>query len=46
LTHNTHWHVLAGVNYLHHNYPEKLKKIAPFVTPGTEPGSFYIQKNG
>jgi len=45
LTHNTCWHVLASVNYLHHNHSEKLKEIAPFVTPETEPGSFYIQKH-
>lgn len=41
---NTSWRILGALNYLHHNHHEKLKQVAPFLTPEREPGSFYIQK--
>jgi hypothetical protein len=44
LTHNNTWKVVGALNYLHHNHYEKLKTVAPFLTPEREPGSFYIQK--
>ncbi len=44
LSHNRDWKIIGALNYLHHNYYEKLKSVAPFLTPAREPGSFYIQK--
>jgi hypothetical protein len=44
LTHNASWAVVGSLNYLHHNHYERLKSVAPFLTPEREPGSFYIQK--
>jgi len=44
LSHNSSWSILGALNYLHHNHYEKLKSVAPFLTPEREPGSFYIQK--
>lgn len=44
LSHNSSWEIVGSLNYLHHNCYEKLKSIAPFLTPKREPGSFYIQK--
>lgn len=44
LSHNNSWKIIGALNYLHHNHYEKLKSIAPYLTPNREPGSFYIQK--
>lgn len=44
LSHNSTWKIIGALNYLHHNHHEKLKSVAPFLTPDREPGSFYIQK--
>lgn len=44
LTHNGNWRILGALNSLHHNHYDELKRIAPFLTPDREPGSFYIQK--
>jgi hypothetical protein len=44
LSHNSSWKIIGALNYLHHNHYEKLKSIAPFLTPDKEPGSFYIRK--
>ncbi|HTY63513.1 MAG TPA: class I SAM-dependent methyltransferase [Acidobacteriota bacterium] len=44
LSQNDNWKVIGALNYLHHNYHEKLKSVAPFVAPEREPSSFYIQK--
>ena len=44
LCHNNSWKIIGALNYLHHNHYEKLKSVAPFLTPDREPGSFYIQK--
>lgn len=32
------------LNYLHHNHYERLKAVAPGLTPDREPGSFYLQE--
>jgi predicted O-methyltransferase YrrM len=44
LTENPHWKVIGALNYLHHNYYDKLHHKCPFLTKDREPGSFYIQK--
>ena len=44
LSQNDKWKVLGALNYLHHNHYEKLKSVAPFLTPDREPSSFYIQR--
>lgn len=44
LTHNSKWKIVGALNYLHHHHYEKLKSVAPFLSPESEPGSFYIQK--
>lgn len=44
LSHNGSWRIVGALNYLHHHHYEKLKSVAPFLTPAREPGSFYIQK--
>jgi predicted O-methyltransferase YrrM len=44
LSHNDSWEILAALNYLHHNHYERLKSVAPQLTPAREPGSFYIRR--
>lgn len=44
LSHNKSWKIIGSLNYLHHNHYENLKRVAPFLHPLREPGSFYIQK--
>jgi hypothetical protein len=44
LSHNSSWRIVGALNYLHYNHYQKLKLVAPFLTPEREPGSFYIQK--
>ena len=44
LTHNSSWTIIASLNYLHHHQYDRLKSVAPFLTPDREPGSLYIQK--
>jgi hypothetical protein len=44
LTHNHDWEVLAALNHLHHHHFERLKAVAPMVTPQREPVSFYLRK--
>ncbi|MBT3933199.1 MAG: class I SAM-dependent methyltransferase [Bacteroidetes bacterium] len=44
LSHNTSWKIIGALNFLQHNHYEKLKSVAPFLSTGREPGSFYIQK--
>jgi hypothetical protein len=44
LSQNDKWKILGALNYLHHNHYEKLKPVAPFLTPDREPSSFYIQR--
>jgi len=44
LSDNSKWQIIGAVNYLHHHHYERLKLIAPFLSPEQEPGSFYIKK--
>jgi len=44
LSHNHSWKILGSLNFLHHNYYDRLKAVAPLLTPEREPGSFYMQK--
>jgi hypothetical protein len=44
LSQNDKWEVIAALNYLHHNHYERLKSVAPFLTPDREPSSFYIRR--
>ena len=44
MSHNSSWKIMGALNYLHHNHYDKLKQVAPYLTPEREPGSFYIQK--
>jgi hypothetical protein len=44
LCQNSNWKILGALNYLRHHHYEKLKSIAPSLTPEKEPSSFYIQK--
>jgi hypothetical protein len=44
LTSNRDWEVVGALNYLHHHHYERLRAVAPFLTPDREPGSFYIRK--
>ena len=44
LTQNSFWKVIGALNFLHHNYYDDLKVVAPYLTADREPGSFYIQK--
>jgi len=44
LTHNESWAVIGALNYLHHHHYDRLRSVAPYLTPEREPGSFYMQK--
>lgn len=44
LSDNQRWTILGALNHLHHHHAEAFKRVAPFVKPANEPGSFYIQK--
>lgn len=44
LSHNSNWKILGALNFLHHNHYQQLHRIAPYLTPDREPGSFYMQK--
>jgi hypothetical protein len=44
LSHNNSWQLIVALNYLHHNCYEKLKSVAPFLTPESEPRAFYIRR--
>jgi hypothetical protein len=44
LSQNDKWIILGALNYLHHRHYEKLKSVAPLLTPDKEPSSFYIQR--
>jgi hypothetical protein len=43
LSQNNNWKIMGALNYLSHHHYEKLKLVAPFLTPDAEPNSFYIQ---
>lgn len=44
LTSNSDWEIIGSVNFLRHNYYDKLKAKCPRLTKDSEPGSFYIEK--
>jgi len=44
LTNNRGWKIIGALNYLHHNHYQRLLAKCPYLTPDSEPGSFYIQK--
>lgn len=44
LSHNCAWKIIGALNYLCHGQYDRLKAVAPHLTPNREPGSFYIQK--
>lgn len=44
MSHNGTWQIVGALNYLQHNHHPELKAVAPFLTPDSEPGSFYIRK--
>lgn len=44
LSHNRAWAIIGALNFLHHHHYERLKAVAPFLSPEREPGSFYMQK--
>lgn len=44
LSHNNSWKIIGALNYLRHHEYERLKSVAPFLTPEQYPGSFYIQR--
>ncbi len=44
LSHNSSWKIVGALNYLYHSHYEQLKFVAPSLTRGREPGSFYLQK--
>lgn len=44
LSHNDSWEIIGALNYLSHNHFDELKRVAPFLTPANEPGSFYMKK--
>lgn len=44
LSHNEKWQIVGALNYLHHNHYDALKRVARFLSPDREPGSFYMRK--
>lgn len=44
LTQNPNWKIIGALNYLHHAHFEALRAKCPFLTPGREPGSFYLER--
>ena len=44
LTSNHQWKVIGSLNFLKHQFYEKLKQACPHLTPDREPNSFYMVK--
>jgi hypothetical protein len=44
LSHNSSWKIIGALNHLCHAHFDDLKRVAPYLSPGREPGSFYLQK--
>lgn len=44
LCHNRDWEIIGALNYLQHNHYAELKRVAPYLSPEREPGSFYLRK--
>ena len=45
LTDTNKYKIIASLNYLHHFYFDKLKKVCPYLKKHNEPGSFYFKIN-
>jgi hypothetical protein len=43
LSSSERYEIVAALNYLKHNHYERLHDVCPYLTPQTEPGSFYIK---
>jgi predicted O-methyltransferase YrrM len=43
LTNTDRYDVVAALNYLKQHHYERLQTVCPYLTPQTEPGSFYIK---
>nr|WP_240963095.1 class I SAM-dependent methyltransferase [Antrihabitans stalactiti] len=44
LTSNHAWKIIGALNYLQHNYHDRLRVVCPSLTPHGEPASLYLQK--
>jgi len=44
LTQNKEWKIIGALNYLQHRKHAALKNVCPYLTAGSEPGSFYIRR--
>jgi predicted O-methyltransferase YrrM len=44
LSENPHWRILGALNQLTHAHFDAFKRVAPFMSAGYEPASFYIQR--
>lgn len=44
LTHNADWKIVGALNWLHHHHYDSLKRVAPFLSMQSEPGSIYLQR--
>jgi predicted O-methyltransferase YrrM len=44
LSENASWEIVGALNYLYCDHWEKLKSVAPFLTPASQPSSFYIRR--
>ena len=44
LSHNPDWKILGALNYLAHHHHALLKQKCPYLTPHSEPASFWIQR--
>lgn len=43
LSNSDRYEIVGALNYLKHNHFDHLKKACPYLTDGSEPGSFYIR---
>jgi hypothetical protein len=41
---NSQWKIIGALNFLFHSHFEQLQACCPFLTRGSMPGSFYMQK--
>ena len=44
LSHNHDWQIIGAVNQLKNAHYDRLKAVAPYLTPDRQPGSFYLQR--
>jgi predicted O-methyltransferase YrrM len=43
LSNTARYEVIGALNYLTHNYYEEIARVCPYITPETEPSSFYLR---